>query len=153
MDVLFSNFQNLFCQIDDNFFRYLFTEIDWNQRTLAIMDPRGSGKTTPILRRIKYGIKGQLNETLYFSADHQWSYTHNLVETASIFYENSGRFLFINEVHKYLNWSCELKNIYDSFPDLKVVFSSSSALDTYLGESDLSRRVITYELPGMSFRE
>jgi hypothetical protein len=78
---------------------------------------------------------------------------HNLVETAAIFYENGGRFLFISKVYKYPNWSRELKNIYHSFPDLKVVFSSSSALDTYLGESDLSRRMITYELPGMSFRE
>jgi hypothetical protein len=153
MDILFSNFSNLLSQIDGNFFRYLFAAIDWNQRMIAIKGPRGSGKTTLMLQRIKYGIKPKSNEALYFSADHFWFYTHNLVETANTFYQNGGRFLFIDEVHKYPNWSRELKNIYDSFPDLKVVFSSSSALDIYRGESDLSRRVITYELPGMSFRE
>ena len=153
MEILFSNFYNLLSQIDDKFFRYLFSKIDWNQRMIAIKGPRGSGKTTLMLQRIKYGIKPQSNDSLYFSADHYWFYTHNLVETTADFYQNGGRFLFIDEVHKYPNWSRELKNIYDSFPDLKVVFSSSSALDIYRGESDLSRRVITYELPGMSFRE
>ncbi|OOG78251.1 ATP-binding protein [Algoriphagus sp. A40] len=153
MDILFSNFHNLLSQVDDKFFRYLFSEIDWNQRMLAIKGPRGSGKTTLMLQRIKYGIGAGPNQVLYFSADHYWFYTHNLVETTFDFYQNGGRFLFIDEVHKYPNWSRELKNIYDSFPDLKVVFSSSSALDIYRGESDLSRRVITYELPGMSFRE
>ena len=153
MDILVSNFQTLLHQVDDGFFRYLFEKIDWNERMIAIKGPRGSGKTTLMLQRIKYGIKPQTNEALYFSADHYWFYTHNLVETAHTFYQNGGRFLFIDEVHKYPNWSRELKNIYDSYPDLKVVFSSSSALDIYRGESDLSRRVITYELPGMSFRE
>src|SRR5688572_8783306 len=153
METLFSNFHNLLSQVDNKFFRYLFSEIDWNQRMLAIKGPRGSGKTTLMLQRIKYGIGAGQNQVLYFSADHYWFYTHNLVETTFDFYQNGGRFLFIDEVHKYPNWSRELKNIYDSFPDLKVVFSSSSALDIYRGESDLSRRVITYELPGMSFRE
>ncbi|WP_339864019.1 AAA family ATPase [uncultured Algoriphagus sp.] len=153
MEILFSNSQNLLNQAENKFFRYLFDKIDWNQRMIAIKGPRGSGKTTLMLQRIKYGIKPQANESLYFSADHYWFYTHNLVETANTFYQNGGRFLFIDEVHKYPNWSRELKNIYDSYPDLKVVFSSSSALDIYRGESDLSRRVITYELPGMSFRE
>jgi len=127
MDILFSDFNNLLSQIDDNFFRYLFTEIDWNQRMIAIKGPRGSGKTTLMLQRIKYGIMPKSNEALYFSADHYWFYTHNLVKTTTTFYQNGGRFLFIDEVHKYPNCSRELKNIYDSFPDLKVVFSSSSA--------------------------
>ena len=153
MDILFSNSQNLLNQVGGKFFRYLFDKIDWNQRMIALKGPRGSGKTTIMLQRIKYGIKPQLNEALYISADHYWFYTQNLVETAHTFYQNGGRFLFIDEVHKYPKWSRELKNIYDSYPDLKVVFSSSSALDIYRGESDLSRRVISYELPGMSFRE
>lgn len=153
MDILFSNHLNLLSRTENKFFRYLYLDIDWNQRMIAIKGPRGSGKTTLMLQRIKYGLQPQPNESLYFSADHYWFYTHNLVETVFAFYQNGGRFLFIDEVHKYPNWSRELKNIYDSFPDLKVVFSSSSALDIYRGESDLSRRVITYELPGMSFRE
>ncbi len=75
------------------------------------------------------------------------------METADAFYKNGGRYLFIDEVHKYPHWSRELKNIYDGYPGLRIVFSSSSALDVYRGEADLSRRVITYELPGLSFRE
>lgn len=153
MEILFSTFNNLLNQVDNKFFRYLFDQIDWNQRMIAIKGPRGSGKTTLMLQRIKFGLNASPNEALYVTADHYWFYTNNLVETTDTFYQNGGRFLFIDEVHKYPNWSRELKNIYDSYPDLKVVFSSSSALDIYRGESDLSRRVITYELPGMSFRE
>lgn len=153
MEILFSTSKNLLNQVDHAFFRFLFDQIDWNQRMIAIKGPRGSGKTTLMLQRIKYGINANPNETLYVTADHYWFYTNNLVETATSFYQNGGRFLFIDEVHKYQNWSRELKNIYDSYPDLKVVFSSSSALDIYRGESDLSRRVMTYELPGLSFRE
>lgn len=153
MEILFSTCKNLLNQVDNNFFRYLFDQIDWNQRMIAIKGPRGSGKTTLMLQRIKFGLNESPNETLYVTADHYWFYTNNLVETTDTFYQNGGRFLFIDEVHKYPNWSRELKNIYDSYPDLKVVFSFSSALDIYRGESDLSRRVITYELPGMSFRE
>ncbi|MCC5907954.1 MAG: AAA family ATPase [Balneolaceae bacterium] len=90
---------------------------------------------------------------LYLTADHHWFYNHSLFETAEEFYLHGGRNLFIDEVHKYPNWSRELKNMYDGFPDLKIVFSASSALDIQKGEADLSRRVITYKLPGMSFRE
>ncbi len=153
METLFSTSKNLLNQVDNSFFRFLFDQIDWNQRMIAIKGPRGSGKTTLMLQRIKFGLIANSNEALYVTADHYWFYTNNLVETANEFYQNGGRFLFIDEVHKYPNWSRELKNIYDSYPDLKVVFSSSSALDIYRGESDLSRRVITYELPGLSFRE
>ncbi|MFN3998469.1 ATP-binding protein [Algoriphagus sp.] len=153
MEILFSTSKNLLNQVGNSFFRFLFDQIDWNQRMIAIKGPRGSGKTTLMLQRMKYGLNSSPNETLYITADHYWFYTNNLVATATDFYQNGGRFLFIDEVHKYPNWSRELKNIYDSYPDLKVVFSSSSALDIYRGESDLSRRVITYELPGLSFRE
>ncbi len=153
MEILFSTSNNLLHQVNDHFFRYLFDHIDWNHRMIAIKGPRGSGKTTLMLQRIKFGLNTNPAEALYVTVDHYWFYTNNLVETADTFYKNGGRFLFIDEVHKYPNWSRELKNIYDYYPDLKVVFSSSSALDIYRGESDLSRRVITYELPGMSFRE
>lgn len=153
MEILFSTSNNLLNQVDNKFFRFLYDQIDWNQRMIAVKGPRGSGKTTLMLQRIKFGQNASPNEILYVTADHYWFYTHNLVETTADFYQNGGRFLFIDEVHKYPNWSRELKNIYDSYPDLKVVFSSSSALDIYRGESDLSRRVITYELPGLSFRE
>jgi uncharacterized protein len=133
--------------------RFLMHRIHWGQRMLAIKGPRGSGKTTLMLQYLVYHLKKPMNQALYVTADHHWFYTHTLADTAAEFYRNGGRHLFIDEVHKYPRWSRELKNIYDGFPDMNVVFSSSSALDIYRGEADLSRRVITYELPGLSFRE
>lgn len=120
---------------------------------LAIKGPRGSGKTTLMLQQIRYGLSLPASKALYITADHHWFYTNTLYETAEQFYLNGGRYLFIDEVHKYPHWSGELKNLYDGFPELRIVFSASSALDIFRGEADLSRRVITYELPGMSFRE
>ncbi len=153
MDILYEFQDSLLAQTTDDFFRYLIDEINWNQRMLAIKGPRGTGKTTMILQYIKYRLQKPREQALYITADHYWFYTHNLVETADTFYKNGGRYLFIDEVHKYPHWSRELKNIYDGYPQLRIVFSSSSALDIYRGEADLSRRVITYELPGLSFRE
>ncbi len=153
MDTLYAYHDSLISHISDSFFRFLFSEINWDQRMLAIKGPRGSGKTTLMLQHIRYKLDKPREEALYLTADHYWFYTHNLVETADAFYKNGGRYLFIDEVHKYPRWSRELKNIYDGYPDLKIVFSSSSALDIYRGEADLSRRVITYSLPGLSFRE
>lgn len=153
MDVLFDYQDNLLVQVKDTFYRYLIDEINWDQRMLAIKGPRGAGKTTLLLQYIKYRLKKPREEVLYVTADHHWFYTHTLVETAADFYKYGGRYLFIDEVHKYPRWSRELKNLYDGYPDMRVVFSASSALDIYRGESDLSRRVITYTLPGLSFRE
>lgn len=153
MEILYNYHDNLIDQVNNNFYRYLWNEVKWNQRMLVIKGPRGSGKTTLMLQYIRFGLKKPREQALYVTADHYWFYTHNLVETAEAFYKNGGRYLFIDEIHKYPSWSTELKNIYDGYPKLSVVFSSSSALDIYRGSADLSRRVITYELPGLSFRE
>lgn len=153
MDKLYEYYDNIARNTDDSFFRFLLDKINWDQRMLAIKGPRGSGKTTLMIQYIKYRLKKPREQVLYVTADHYWFYNHNLVETADQFYKYGGRYLFIDEVHKYPNWSRELKNIYDGYPDLRVVFSSSSALHIYRGEADLSRRVITYDLPGLSFRE
>lgn len=153
MEILYEFHDNLLRNVNNSFFRYLLDTINWEQRMLAIKGPRGSGKTTLMLQYIRYRLNKPREEVLYLTADHYWFYTHNLVETADAFYKNGGRYLFIDEVHKYPHWSRELKNIYDGYPELRIVFSSSSALDIYRGEADLSRRVITYELPGLSFRE
>lgn len=153
MDPLYSFHANIISQVSDIFTRFLYDRINWDQRMLAIKGPRGAGKTTLMLQHIKYKLKLPSDKALYISADHYWFYTHTLFETAEQFYLNGGRFLFIDEVHKYPHWSRELKNIYDGLPNLKIVFSASSALDIYRGEADLSRRVLTYTLPGMSFRE
>ena len=78
---------------------------------------------------------------------------NKLLDLADDFYKNAGEYLFIDEIHKYADWSRELKNIYDSFPTLKVVFTGSSVLDILKGSADLSRRAIIYKLQGLSFRE
>ncbi|MCB9075002.1 MAG: ATP-binding protein [Chitinophagales bacterium] len=143
---------NLLQNTTSNYFRYLMQEIDWSERLIAIKGSRGVGKTTLMLQYMKYILK-QPETSLYITADHYWFYTHNLVQTADIFYKNGGRFLFIDEVHKYPNWSREIKNIYDGFPEMKIVFTSSSILDIYKGEADLSRRLISYNMQGLSYRE
>lgn len=153
MDILYAFHDNLLRNVKNSLFRYLLDAINWEQRMLAIKGPRGSGKTTLMLQYIRYKLNQPREQVLYLTADHYWFYTHTLAETADAFYKNGGRYLFIDEVHKYPRWSRELKNIYDGYPDLRIVFTSSSALDIYRGEADLSRRVITYELPGLSFRE
>ncbi len=147
------NFQvGLLKGINNNFRRYLHTKINWNQRMIAIKGPRGSGKTTLLLQYLKFDLK-QPDDALYITADHTWFYNHTLLETADDWFKMGGRLLIIDEVHKYGGWSRELKNIYDGFPTMKVIFSASSALDIYRGEADLSRRVIHYSLAGLSFRE
>ena len=137
--------------IDNKFRRFLHDQINWNLRMIAIRGPRGAGKTTLMLQHLKYDIGTE--KALYVTADHIWFYNNTLLNTALKWFQYGGEYLYIDEVHKYPNWSRELKNIYDGIPKLKVVFSASSALDIYRGQADLSRRVITYSLPGLSFRE
>lgn len=152
MDSLISFQDSLLHSIKNNFRRYLHKNINWKQRMIGIKGPRGAGKTTLLLQHLKFDLI--MPETaLYITLDHIWFYNHSLLETAGDWYKTGGRLLLIDEVHKYPFWSRELKNIYDGFPEMQVIFSASSALDIYRGESDLSRRVIHYNLAGLSFRE
>lgn len=152
MDVLFEFQHSLLQNVSNDFRRFLHQQINWKQRMIGVKGPRGAGKTTLLLQYLKFDI-GLPPHALYITADHTWFYSHSLLETATDWYKLGGRILFIDEVHKYPSWSRELKNIYDGLPDMQVIFSASSALDIYRGEADLSRRVITYSLPGLSFRE
>jgi uncharacterized protein len=147
------NFQeNVLRKVKNDFRRYLHSKINWKNRMIGIKGPRGCGKTTLMLQHIKFDL-GMPNESLYITADHNWFYNHTLFDVANDWFRQGGKILFIDEVHKYPNWSVELKNIYDGLPGMQVVFSASSALDIYRGEADLSRRAITYFLAGLSFRE
>ncbi|WP_250161314.1 ATP-binding protein [Algoriphagus algorifonticola] len=119
---------------------------------IAITGARGVGKTTLMLQHQVLGLEKE-SRSLYVSLDHPYFFDHSLLSLAEQFYKEGGRFLFIDEVHKFPNWSRELKMIYDLFPTLKTVFSASSALEIFKGESDLSRRVMIYHLHGLSFRE
>jgi predicted AAA+ superfamily ATPase len=152
MESLLEFQETILRQIKNDFRRYLHNQINWKQRMIGIKGPRGAGKTTLMLQHLKYDL-GMPPEALYITADHNWFYNHTLFDVANDWYKQGGKILFIDEVHKYENWSVELKNIYDGLPEMQVIFSASSALDIYRGEADLSRRVVSYLLAGLSFRE
>src|SRR5690606_25131410 len=117
----------------------------------GVIGARGVGKTTMILQYIKENLSPQ--RAFYVTADDIYFSKNVLVDLASTFYKNGGEYLFIDEIHKYPEWSRELKNIYDSFPPLKVVFTGSSVLDILKGSADLSRRALIYKLEELSLRE
>jgi predicted AAA+ superfamily ATPase len=153
MESLYTTFYQHLSRTNTEFFRYLYPEIRWQNRLIAITGARGAGKTTMILQHIKRTFGETPKEALYVSLDNIWFSTHRLFDLAGEFDRMGGKCLFLDEVHKYGNWSQEIKNIYDSYPELKVVFSGSSMLEIYKGSADLSRRAVHYTLNGLSFRE
>jgi len=136
-----------------SFKRFLYDEVDFNQRLIGIIGPRGVGKTTLILQYLKE--KYHKNENaLYFLADNVLFKKGDLLNLAREFYlKQGGRLICVDEIHRYENWNQELKNIYDTLPDLKIIFSGSSSLSLVKGKYDLSRRGVVYNLGGFSFRE
>lgn len=151
MQALYEQFYQLLELTPMNFFREKIDQINWNVRILGILGQKGVGKSTLILQHIKR--QGNVDESLYIVADDIYFSAHTLLETARDFFARGGKYLYIDEIHKYQNWSREIKNIYDSLPLLHVVYSGSSMLDLKQGGADLSRRVIEYHLPVWSFRE
>ena len=151
MDRLYGSFNVLLKNTSMDFIRYKYTEIDWGSRMLGLVGPRGVGKTTMFLQYIKQTL--ELKDTLYVAADNMYFTDNSLLDLADKFSKQGGRHLFIDEIHKYPNWSRELKQIFDSYPDVQVLFTGSSILDIYKGAADLSRRAPIYEMQGLSFRE
>ena len=151
MEGLYQFMQKQLDATESQFVRYKYGAIHWQNRMLALVGPRGVGKTTLFLQHIKK--HHSLSDTLYVTADHLYFTGHTLYETAETFNKNGGKFFFIDEVHKYSNWSQELKLMYDAFPDLHVYFTGSSILDIEKGEADLSRRAPKYLMQGLSYRE
>lgn len=135
------------------FTRSILNDVDWDSRLIGIKGARGTGKTTLLLQYIKIHLKSQLADTLYVSLDTYWFNNLSIYELADEFVKKGGQYLFLDEVHKYPNWSQELKNIYDDFPSLKIVFTGSSLLEILNARADLSRRAIVYTMQGLSFRE
>lgn len=153
MEKLFSTFYQQIERTELKHIRYNYPDIRWENRLIAIVGSRGTGKTTLLFQYIKQNFAPYSTEALYVSLDNLWFTNHTLLDLADDFYKLGGKALFIDEVHKYPTWSREIKNIYDSYPDLKVVFTGSSLLEILKGEADLSRRAIVYQMHGMSFRE
>jgi uncharacterized protein len=153
MELLLQEHIQLLNSINDSFNRKdRIAEIDWEEPLLFIKGARGAGKTTLILQHIKQKF-GYDSKALYVSMDSLSLFNHSTADIAKYHYNHGGTYLFIDEIHKYPNWSAELKHIYDLYKTLKVVVSGSSILHLYKGNADLSRRAVSYELKGLSFRE
>lgn len=153
MEELFEKYQQKLHYTSIDIVRSIMQDINWNSRLIGIKGARGIGKTTLLLQYIKIHLKYKQDKALYVSLDNIWFSNHSLIELVDYFVKREGKYLFLDEVHKYPNWTQELKNIYDDYPDLKVVFTGSSLLEILNARADLSRRAIVYKMQGLSFRE
>ncbi|MDR2040359.1 MAG: AAA family ATPase [Bacteroidales bacterium] len=151
MDKLFEYSNKLIKEIGTMFFRYIYNEINWKNRMIGLIGPRGVGKTTLVLQYIKQNLNPA--ETLYVTAEDFYFVDNRFTDLADTFVKHGGKYLFIDEIHKYKDWAKELKLIYDYHKELNVVFTGSSVLDIKKGASDLSRRAVIYNMQGLSFRE
>lgn len=133
------------------FHRYMYNRILWEDRMIGIVGPRGVGKST----MVKQFILSHPNRKgfLYVSADHVYFSSHTLIDLVDDWVKEGGESIVIDEVHKYHEWSRELKQIYDTHPRLKIIFTGSSVLDIHKGVADLSRRALIFNMQGLSFRE
>ncbi len=155
IEELFRLSQNFIRINNREYVRYFLKTNALKSRFSIIVGQRGVGKTTAIIQHILFSYKNDIftNKALYIQADHFLVGGHSLYEIAERFYNLGGEMICFDEIHKYRNWSTELKSIYDTFPKLTIVSSGSSALEIYRGSSDLSRRAVVYRMFGMSFRE
>lgn len=151
MRILFEQFHQMLEHTPMNFLREQINTINWDCRILGILGQKGVGKSTLILQHIK--LENKINESLYVQADDIYFSANTLIGLAKDFFARGGKYLYIDEIHKYENWSKEIKMMYDLLPLLKIVYSGSSMLDLKDGGADLSRRVVQYHMPVWSFRE
>ncbi len=152
MEQLFERYYRLLDSTPMNFTRGYAEKINWNARMIGVRGARGIGKTTILLQYMKQNFQRD-GSALYASLDNLWFSENRLIDLADVFVKQGGKYLFLDEVHKYIGWSQELKNIYDGYPDLKIVFTGSSLLEIRKSRADLSRRAVVYNLRGLSFRE
>ena len=149
---LFNNYHRKIARIDLRFKRYLYDQINWSARIISIKGSRGVGKTTMLLQHILENYE-DIDKTLYASLDDLWFSTHSLIDLVDWADQHGVQRLYLDEVHKYARWKGTLKNIYDSYPDMSIVYTSSSLLIMDNATVDLSRRQTAYTLYGLSFRE
>ncbi len=139
-------------QISLDYKRPLYREINWDNRLIGIKGPKGVGKSTLLLQHIKEAFPDR-SAVLYVSLDNLWFSKNNLSDLVEYHYTHGGTHIFLDEVHKYKHWQTAIKNIYDDYPDLHIIYTGSSALEIKTAESDLSRRLHSYDMDGLSFRE
>lgn len=154
------NYSNLVIDsVKPQFVRYLAAQINWEARLIEILGARGTGKTTLMLQKARELNSLQKNQAVYISLDDQLMYSRSIVDVTDELLKYGVKTIFLDEVHKYpskqknFDWSAEIKNIYDRYPSIKIVYSGSSVLKIYKGHGDLSRRKSSYTLSGLSFRE
>ena len=136
-------------EVTEAFIRYLLPEVDWNQRLILVLGHRGVGKTTLLLQQ----MKSDTAKSIYLSLDDYYFEEIRLIEVVSALYDLGYRSFYLDEIHRYVHWSKELKNVYDDFTDSKFIVTGSSILEISKGQADLSRRAVVYPLLGLSFRE
>ena len=153
METLFRKHHILISQVSLDIVRAIMDDIAWEKPLVAIRGSRGVGKTTLMRQYIKqrYGVNA--GEALYCVMDSMYFTNHTLLDLAERFHIMGGKHLFLDEVHKYPNWSKEIKEIYDLWPDMNITFTGSSLLQILNADADLSRRVLNYNMSGLSFRE
>jgi predicted AAA+ superfamily ATPase len=152
MDALYEKSFRKMETVSLHFVRSIINDIQWNNRLIGVKGSRGVGKTTLLLQYMKQFLPLD-SSTLYISLDSIWFSEHRLIELIDNFVKRGGKYLLVDEVHKYNNWSQELKNAYDDYPELKIIFTGSSLLEILNARADLSRRAVAYEMQGLSFRE
>src|SRR5690606_14066849 len=152
MEVLYEKSAILLSRVTMGFQRTLLHQVNWGHRLIGILGARGVGKTTLLLQQM--AVKAlPADQALYINMDELYFTTVSLTETAHSFRKSGGKYIVIDEVHKYEGWARELKNLYDFYRDFFLVFTGSSIVEMLSLEVDLSRRAHVYHLPGFSFRE
>ncbi len=149
---IYRSFERRLRHVSTDFKRYLYEQIDWRDNLIGIKGPKGTGKSTMLLQHIKESFS-DMSKVLYASLDDLWFSSHSLDELIEYHYNHGGTHLFLDEIHYYENWQTLLKNINDNYPDLNVVYTGSSMLKLDQAKGDLSRRLMEYNMHGLSFRE
>ena len=149
---LYDSYHRKIAKVDLRFKRYLYSQINWKARIISIKGARGTGKTTMLLQHILENYE-DIDQTLYASLDNLWFATHSLMELVDWADRHGISRLYLDEVHRYELWPQSLKNIYDDYPDMSIVYTSSSLLVLDNATVDMSRRQTPYTLYGLSFRE
>lgn len=153
MESLFKKHHILISQTSTRIVREVMKTINWEKQLVSIRGSRGVGKTTLMRQYIKQKYGTNAGEALYCVMDSMYFTNHTLLETAERFHLIGGKHLFLDEVHKYPTWSKEIKEIIDLWPDMKITFTGSSLIQILNADADLSRRVLSYDMAGLSFRE
>ena len=153
MESLFRKHKMLVSQVTTDIVRELMNTINWEKQLVAIRGSRGVGKTTLMRQYVKQKYGADAGEALYCVMDSMYFTNHTLIDLAERFHMMGGKHLFLDEVHRYPTWSREIKEIIDLYPDMKITFTGSSLIQILNADADLSRRVLSYTMEGLSFRE